>query len=111
MPDLASRKHLGTDDGGLAEYVHFDSKGDPVGVQYVQDVQSVVDWCHEARDFPAGKEWRHVGRYPVGELMVFGKLNGVDDPCWYLKREYDHLMRKLINDSDHALLRVSNGRV
>lgn len=104
------RRHLQTKDG-LSEHVHFDHDGELVGIEYSQDAQSVVDWCKNAQSEPYGKDFRHVGRYPVGELLVFGKLHGVNDPCWYLKREYDDLLDRLIADSSHAALRVWGGRV
>lgn len=103
------RKLLTLGDDGLAKYVHFDPDGNVEGLQYTQDVQEVVDWCHEAED--VGKDLHHVGRYPPGELILFGKLNGVNDPAWYLKPEYADLMDKLINDSGHRRLRVWQGRV
>ena len=106
-----SRHSLGVSYGDIEEHVHMDADGNPEGIEYTQDVQSVVDWCHEATDETHGREMRHVGRYPIGELLVYGRINGINDPCWYLKKEYSDLLGKLVNDSGHDRLRVWKGRV
>lgn len=106
-----SRLPLGVTYGDIHEHLHLDADGNIEGIEYTQDVESVVKWCHDASDSAPGRELRHVGRYPVGELLVYGKANGINDPCWYLKKEYSDLLTKLVNDSSHARLRVWKGRV
>lgn len=108
---MSDRRHIETQDDGLSDFLHFDHDGNPTGIQYTQDVEPVLDWCKAASDGPAGAEFRHVGRYPVGELILYGKLNGINDPAWYLKKQHSDLLSKLVNDSEHKKFRVWSGRV
>lgn len=95
---------------GLKTWAHFNGDGDLEALQYSQEVEDVVRWCHEAQDEPNNGDFRHLGRYPVGELILFGKVNGINDPEWYLKPEYSDLWDRLVNGGTHDRLRVWRGR-
>lgn len=108
---MSDNRLLETQADGLSETLHFDADGNATGIFFEQEVSSVVDWCKDAQDGPVGDEFRHAGRYPVGELILYGKLNGIDDPTWYMQKKYSDTFTKLINDAEHKAFRVWGGRV
>ncbi len=108
---MSGAKLVETQEDGLSEFLHFDPDGTAKGIEYKQDVEPVVDWCRATRGGPVGSEFRHAGRYPVGELILYGRLNGIDDPTWYLKKKYGDLLTRLVNDAEHKAFRVWDGAV
>lgn len=108
---MSDKRLIETQDDGLSDILHFDKDGNAEGVQFVQDVEPVLNWCKDAQSGPVSSEFRHAGRYPLGELILYGKINGINDPNWYLQKKYSDLLLKLVNDAEHKHFRVWNGRV
>lgn len=99
---------------GRREVLHYDEAEDRFAIEIVRDVEPTIEWVKGRYDETMANRHRsefwHVGSYPEEIFLLYGKANGISDPNWHMKREYDELFQRAINDSGYGRFRTMGGR-
>lgn len=88
---------------------HFDSNGQDLAIEHIQDVEPILNWNKEARRDEQRSDWgRHVARIP--NVIYVQWLNeeharGNTDLRLF-SPEFDAIVQKKLADPDWAYLRV-----
>jgi hypothetical protein len=105
----------GDDPNGVQEVAHFDqTTGDLIGIERVQDVEPVLEWCRGRYNEGIVNrhcEFRLVGSYPPNIIEIFAGKNGLtfDQVIGALGKDKD-LTNRLLGDSDLSHFRTLAGR-
>lgn len=95
---------------GWVEYLRYDETEDKFAIELVSDVEPILEANkREANDtggYGSTREWRHIANIPLIVIEIWKKQYGVDPT----KRGHEALLRRLLNDPDNRLLRISAGR-
>ncbi len=92
--------------GDVIRRVHVQDPTDflsPFAIETVQDVEPVLDYVHAMKDVQErGANWKLVGVMPLVEAERMMRDGSFNDPA---------AIARYFNDSDHARLRVWEGRL
>lgn len=91
--------------GEVVRRIHVEDPTDllsPFVIETLQDVEPVLDYARAMRDVAQNGNYRLVGVMPVADAERMMRDGSFNDPA---------AIARYFNDSDHALLRGSAGRV
>jgi hypothetical protein len=93
---------------GLSVKPHFDSNGEDLAIEHVQDVEDILEWNKEARREEQHSDWgRHIARIPnVIYMKWFDEEHAKGNPVRMYSKEFDEIVKKKLQDPDWAYLRV-----
>ena len=105
---MATYQHIRPD--GVIEQHHVEH--DRISVNYVQDVQPVLDANKSAQNHnPSGmsksREWKKIAEVPAVVYLQWIKTYGTDP----LAKGNESLLKRLLNDPNWRYLRTSGGSV
>lgn len=88
---------------------HFDSNGQDLAVEHLQDVEPILDWNAEARRDDQPSDWgRHVARIP--NIIYVQWLNEAhakgNTSLRMFTEEFDRIVQAKLQDPEFAYLRV-----
>jgi len=94
---------------GVLVRPHFDSNGQDLAIEHVQDCEPILEWNKEARRDEQKSDWgRHVARIPnvvymkwLDEEYAKGNTN-----LRLFTEEFDRIVQKKLQDPEWAHLRV-----
>lgn len=94
---------------GVLVRPHFDSNGQDLAIEHVQDVEPILDWNKEARRDEQKSDWgRHVARIPNVMLVKwldeeYARGNAHLRP---FTEEFDRIVQRKLDDPEYAYLRT-----
>jgi hypothetical protein len=94
---------------GMLVRPHFDSNGQDLAIEHVQDVEPILNWNKEARRDEQKSDWgRHVARIPNVMLVKwldeeYAKGN---THLRLFTEEFDQIVQRKLQDPDYAYLRT-----
>ena len=96
---------------GTADYLHFDSEGECLGLERTCDVEALLEQNKRFRNqgnrgYGATKEWRHIASIPPALLFKWAEEKGVDPAFMNTKEGFDEIVMRYIRDPDWKNLRV-----
>jgi hypothetical protein len=94
---------------GVLVRPHFDSNGEDLAIEHVQDCDPILDWNKEARRDEQKSDWgRHVAKIPnviyvkwLNEEHAKGNTN-----LRLFTEEFDRIVQRKIQDPEWAHLRT-----
>jgi hypothetical protein len=108
---MAARVLVDVDGGGIAEYAHFDSDGNLLGLEWEADVESVLEankrrQTDGAAGYGPSREWRHTASVPPIMLLKWAVEKGVHPSMLNSREGFEDIVLKMVADPDYRFLRT-----
>jgi hypothetical protein len=94
---------------GVTVKAHFDSNGQDLTIQHVQDVEPILEWNKEARRDEQHSDWgRHVARIPnvIYVKWLDEEYRKGNTSLRMFSPEFDEIVQKKLEDPEWAYLRT-----
>jgi hypothetical protein len=96
---------------GTQEIAHFNSDGDLLGVEYLNDVETVLDRNKALQNqgnkgYGESREWKHVASIPPSVLLKWAADQGVSFDFINSREGFENIVLKMIKDPDYRYLRT-----
>lgn len=107
---MSTRQFLEMDANGIAEYLHFDDNGELQAIEWVDDVEVILDHNKGLQNDGTGgwtpsREWKRIGSVPLSLLKTWEIEMGL--PMDFLQtKEGMPILLKKIKDPDYKHLRT-----
>ena len=105
-----SRKFIDMDANGIATYGHFDSDGNIEALEYIDDVESILESNLASRNdgtngYSQSREWKKEASIPIALLSKWEVERGMPQGFLMTREGFDVLL-KIIKDPDYGKLRT-----
>jgi len=108
---MTTRLLVDVDSNGVAEYAHFDTDGNLVGLQFQSDVEDVIENNKRLKNddhkgYGASRDWRHIASIDPAMLLKWAELEGVSPAFINTREGFDNIVMKYLNDRDYRHFRT-----
>lgn len=110
---MADRRYLDSENGIDTWLVFDDADGDVYHLEYVCDVEGLLDVNKALQNVGDGRgmspsgEWKEIAHFPAHAPLYFERILGADP----FKKGNEDLLKRVLNDSDYRNFRASTGRI
>ena len=96
---------------GTAEFAHFDDDGNLTALEWVCDVEPVIEANKRAqaegnKGFGASREWQQIAAIPPALLLSWASQKGVPPDFMNSREGFDEIVLRMLRDPDYRWLRT-----